>query len=327
MSANADLQTLVKRRVKALESHLPGAIAGDTRALHRARVASRRLREVLPLVTAPGAKGRRRVRRLTSWLGRVREMDVALALLGSRELEAAVSSSALAELRQHLHVTRERRREKLLRQLARFDRDKLSRRLARLFDEIPPAAEQAWRRVLAGRLARRAADLRGAVDQAGAIYVTSRLHGVRIAAKKLRYALEIAAETGISEAATIAAVVRRTQVTLGNLQDRHVLSRHVRAAADAADEPTRLALTTLESSLEASCRELHAQFLSQRESLAAALVAVRQQVVPALARQSARERRPLKSKAATTGTVTDGRSYRAVPDSTRARRVTRRRLA
>ena len=51
----------------------------DPEAVHQARVASRRLREVLPIVLAPGGRTerlRRTVRRLTRTLGPVRELDV-----------------------------------------------------------------------------------------------------------------------------------------------------------------------------------------------------------------------------------------------------------
>jgi len=323
MSSTIDLQVVLKRRVKALESHLPGAFAGDPRALHRARVASRRLREVLPLMSTAGLKTKRRVRRLTAWLGRVREMDVALSLLGSEQLTRGLSRSTLAEVRQGLQIAREKRREKMLRRFETLKPEKLGRMLGRLVDDASHEDGNAWRRALAARLATRTNALRRAVDQAGAIYVAERLHGVRIAAKKLRYALEIAAELGQADAARPAAIIRRTQVTLGNLQDRHMLLRQVHSTADGTDTAARQGLAALESELEASCRELHAQFLSQRGPLAAALVAVRQQVVPGLA-HSAQRRTALK---ATTATITHGRSHRALSDSTRPRRATRRRLA
>ena len=46
----------------------------------------------------------------------------------------------------------------------------------------------------ARRRARRAAELRAAIERAGGIYLADRLHRVRVAAKKLRYALEIQRE-------------------------------------------------------------------------------------------------------------------------------------
>jgi CHAD domain-containing protein len=321
MSAAVDLPTVLKRRTRVLESHLPAALEGDPRALHRARVASRRLREVLPLAAA-GQKVGKRVRRLTVLLGRVREMDVALDLLATGEL-GGVSRLASAEARQQLQIEREKRRDKMLRRFRKLNPDKLIRALGDLSEAASGHDAERWRRTLAGRIARRATGLRRAVDAAGAIYVTERLHAVRIAAKKLRYALEIAAELGVPDAAGVAATVRRTQVTLGNLQDRTVLLRHVHAAANGADGTMREGLAALESEIEASSRDLHAQFLSQRGALATALVAVRQHVVPALA--GPKRRRP--SLKARTAAMTHGRTDRAVPHSTRPRGATRRRLA
>ena len=54
--------------------------------------------------------------------------------------------------------------------------------------------ERAWLSTLEARLARRAGRVRAAIEATGAVYVPERLHGVRIAAKKLRYAAELAAD-------------------------------------------------------------------------------------------------------------------------------------
>jgi len=310
--------TLVKRRTKALQAHLPAALEGDAHALHGARVASRRLREVLPLSTA-GHATKKRVRRLTQWLGRVREMDVALALLDVDDLTDGVPRLALAEARQHLQLAREKRRGCMLRRLQKLSPRKLDRTLAKLIEVSAEQDVAAWRRALAARLARRASALRRATEKAGAIYVAERLHGVRIAAKKLRYALEIAAELGTRDAAKLAAVVRRTQITLGNLQDRNILLRQVREASAHADDITRQGLAVLAADLEQACREIHGEFLGQREALDAALLAVRQHIVPELA-HAARRRTPLR-------TTTHGQSDRALSDSTRLRRAARRGVA
>ena len=63
--------------------HLPSAIAGDDRGVHQARVASRRLREAVPVLAAglkhsKAGKASRKIRRLTRALGTVRELDVTL---------------------------------------------------------------------------------------------------------------------------------------------------------------------------------------------------------------------------------------------------------
>jgi CHAD domain-containing protein len=293
MASQVNPAALVTRRTRVLLRQLPAALEGDAAALHRTRVASRRLRELLPLLaTAPG-KARRRVRKLTRALGRVRELDVALQLLEAEEMVGAAPRRALLAARQHLREERHARREAMLSRLQKLNLKKFERRLVGLTEAAADEDPAAWRRALATRLTRRASRLGTAITDAGAIYVPERLHAVRLAAKQLRYALEIAGEAGVGGAASLAALVRRSQMTLGALQDRTVLLREVQDAAErAADPVTRRGLLTLAAALEEAARALHARYLTQRDDLAAALAAVRQQMVPDLA---AGRRAPLKT--------------------------------
>src|ERR1044072_4587644 len=67
---------LLLRRAHDLEGHLPAAIAGDDAGVHQARVASRRLREAVPVLAADTKvrrKAERKIRRVTQALGTVRE--------------------------------------------------------------------------------------------------------------------------------------------------------------------------------------------------------------------------------------------------------------
>lgn len=299
MTSTVTLVTLLRRRTQALHAALPAAIEGDVAALHRARVASRRLREVLPLVvrdSSAAGKTPKRVRRLTRLLGRVREMDVALELL--EESGEGVPRLAMFEARQHLSNGRESRRADMLRKLHKLNLKKIDRTLEELLEAAATHDQHAWRRTLAVRLTRRAARLRAATNEAGAIYVPERLHAVRLASKKLRYALEIAAEIGVRGAARLAATVRRSQVTLGDLQDRHVLLREINDAAaaitetDESSRQRRWGLLTLAARLEQGGRELHGHFLAQRDQLSEAVAGVRQQIVPELLRP---QRQPLRA--------------------------------
>jgi CHAD domain-containing protein len=304
MTSTVSPVTCVQRRVRALRAPLTAALEGDAAALHRARVASRRLRELLPLIQrAEGGlrKVRKRVRRLTRLLGRVREMDVSLELL-ERSSEG-VSRLAVFEARRHLNAGREAHRAHMLGKLHKLGLKKIDRSLDELVEVARGVDAAAVRRALATRLTRRATSLRRSVAAAGAIYVPERLHAVRLGSKKLRYALELAAELGVRDAAKLAATVRRTQVTLGTLQDHHVLLREI-AEADNTGAPdavsdTRQGLLTLGARLEQAGRELHAHFLAQRETLKTAIDAVRQQVVPELLRaRHVPARAVLKRKAA-----------------------------
>src|SRR6187549_3643986 len=103
-------ELLIRQRLNALTRALPGAKKGDPLPLHQARVATRRLREALPLV-ASGSRGRkleRQVRRLTRALGPLRELDVALEMLDGLTSGAEAPRSAIAKLRQVVHEERQR---------------------------------------------------------------------------------------------------------------------------------------------------------------------------------------------------------------------------
>src|SRR5688572_29564842 len=100
MSRTTPTDLLIRQRLMALSRSLPGARKGDALRLHQARVATRRLREALPMV-ASGSKGRklvRDIRRLTRALGPVRELDVALQTLDELGAEGGAPSTALGKL-------------------------------------------------------------------------------------------------------------------------------------------------------------------------------------------------------------------------------------
>jgi CHAD domain-containing protein len=96
------------------------------------------------------------------------------------------------------------------------------------------------------------------------------LHRVRIAAKKLRYALELAADSGTGEAAPLVRALKRVQNTLGRLHDLQVLQHHV--AEVQAAPPLRRGgpdggLDALHRTLEEECRHLHARYLTSYSTL------------------------------------------------------------
>src|SRR5207248_1929483 len=68
---------LLHKRLERFTRSLHGVDKGEIRAIHRTRVASRRLREVLPVLELDAdvsAKLVRRLRRVTAQLGPVREL-------------------------------------------------------------------------------------------------------------------------------------------------------------------------------------------------------------------------------------------------------------
>jgi CHAD domain-containing protein len=292
---------LLARRARALKRHLRGAVEGDGTGVHQARVASRRLREAVPVLTA-GLKGsrvgkaRRKIRRLTRALGTVRELDVTLKLLDELAARETLPRLALEHVRAHVVKEREAKQDVLRKRLAHVNIDKLDRRLAAVGAALQKANPQEWRQTLASRLSKRSKTLRAAVEEAGTIYAPELLHRVRIATKKLRYAMEIAADGRIKAAAGPVRTLERTQDTLGRLHDLQVLQTHVAAvqAASSRRSPTDLGLDVIARMLEDECRHLHARYVAGIPSVLAAVESARAVVIPQLVRSHPRARRPLK---------------------------------
>ncbi len=267
---------LLQQRVTAIRRMLPGAREGDVRAIHQARVATRRLREALPLISA-GKAGRRleRVARsLTGVLGTVRELDVALQMLQELTRSNGAPASAIAALRSAISNERLILQRDAAKQIDAIDMERLERKAVQVLERravegADPVDRQA--RVLAARrrAARRAQLVEAAVDAAGAIYLPDRLHQVRIAVKKLRYALEIVRDLIRSRAEARIRFLKRMQALLGRMHDLEVLIARTRGLQAAAVHDLQLSadLDQLVRRLETEARQLHGRYLAQRRAL------------------------------------------------------------
>lgn len=284
MNALITSDRVITRRLRALADTLPAAFEAAPSGIHKARVASRRVREALPIVLAQApskkaARLRRSFRRVTRALGPVRELDVTLGLLdeGLQGDEAAIE--ALAGFRRSLEADRASRRVHMLAQLDAIDFEVLVERIEHLMDERADETEEAHTlpAAIAGtlgvRVARRVRGLRVAVENAGPLYAPEALHAVRITVKKLRYALELAHEMRDLPSRRPLTRLRAAQDLLGHLHDDEVLVGRLRSAENARpidDEPARRAVGDLIARIEVRCRERHARYVSGRDRLLAA---------------------------------------------------------
>ncbi|HJZ75067.1 MAG TPA: CHAD domain-containing protein [Vicinamibacterales bacterium] len=282
MSHSTTRSELLRRRLDQLTRALPGFEQGDVRALHRARVASRRLRELAPVLQLDHAASRklsRRLRKLTSHLGTVRELDV--LMLGIDEMHEArrVQSGALARVGVAVSKERDRARRRMFARAPIQDTWRLTRKLERVGAQLKKieasesrAATREWKWGVDARLERRAARLVTAVQDAGTVYIPERLHVVRIALKKLRYAFELASDVNAVRADADLRAFKRAQDLLGRMHDLQVLIERVRQV-QASLVPPNIAvwreLDALMVSLEDDCRRLHARYMRTREDLAA----------------------------------------------------------
>lgn len=267
-------------------------------SVHQARVTTRRLREAVP-VLATGLKGSkagkadRKIRRLTRALGTVRELDVTLLLLDELARSPHVSRTAVEDVRARVLAERDGRREVMLERLKRVNAAKLDKRLSSVGAALQESTGEPWRKALAARLLARSRRLIVAMDAAGHMYAPERLHDVRIAAKKLRYGLELAADSGVREAAVHVRTIKRAQDILGKLHDLQVLQTHV--AAVLAGPPSsrahaREALEDLARHIEDQCRHLHGRYVALVPALRELASAVRKVVIPQLAHAPRRAR-------------------------------------
>lgn len=270
---------LMRKRLELFTRTLQGVEDGDVRALHRARVASRRLRELIPVLHLDddtAAKLSKRLRKVTSRLGGVRELDVLRQLVDG--LGAQHPRPAVDLVRAAIDRDRHEARERLGADSTFEDLRRLAGRLREALDAIGddggprgtrrPAREWNW--ALDARVARRATRLRAAIDGAGTAYNPERLHDVRITLKKLRYALELAADARGLKTTTELSALRRGQDLLGNLHDLQMLIARGRGVrAETTDRVAARDLDRFVDALEADCRHLHAHYVGERDALMA----------------------------------------------------------
>ena len=266
---------LLKQRLTTLLEAMPAAQAGDMRSVHQARVATRRLREALPVLRASvdgQALGRvqRQVRRMTRALGPVRELDVALAHLDDMAARNLVSTRALARVRQTMARERLARRRDMLAAITPGKIEKLRQRLGDVSSGPQAAHSAAALAEAAQQVSKRARRLAAAIERAGGLYLADRLHAVRIAAKKLRYALEIDRELKRSHSTARVTQLKRLQDLLGRMHDYEILidrTRQVQADVAGSDRKLTLELDTLVRALESECRKDHASYMRRRASV------------------------------------------------------------
>jgi CHAD domain-containing protein len=265
--------TLFHSRLATLSGELPGVLDGRPESVHDARVATRRIRELLPLLAEHqrAADGMpRRFRRMGRALGSVRNADVNVDMLASLESRVPHAAPALVVLRQEHERVRLQVMRQLIKTFEKLDVERMVRTLARTSTHSGLAGWRLHSRITWQGALRATLDTRGracveAVRHATGVYFPNRVHRARIAIKKLRYALEIAEDTGHHRGNDALADLKRTQDVLGELHDRQALLDEF-AALDPAQQPPGSAdqLRLVAQVVAAEIRALHAAYLTQR---------------------------------------------------------------
>jgi CHAD domain-containing protein len=282
MPASATRSELLKKRVEQFMRVLKTMENGDVRALHQARVASRRMRELVPMLQLERRVGRkmgRRLRKITARLGTVRELDVLLIQIDELHVSGRRGTGGLGRVGVRVSKARDEARKQLFEELPTSEMARVARKLGRVADDLADAERtsskataRSWRWAIEARVAKRAERLSAALVEAGAVYLAERLHAVRIAVKKLRYAIELSTEAAGERSDADLRLLKRGQDLLGRLHDVQTLMDQVRQTQASLAPPSVTVwreLDTVIASLEDDCRRLHARYMRIRDSLAA----------------------------------------------------------
>jgi CHAD domain-containing protein len=255
----------------ALLDQIPAVRDADVRAIHEARVATRRMRAALPILSAcyphPNLKTvAGTLKKAGRALGRVRDLDVAVEVIAELERTSPPSAARAAEVRRAIvakQLTARRRLVKVFDDLPLDQLQSLAADLARSHRTGSMGGRPECDGAIRDALREQAAALRQAIAHGSGVYFPKRAHAVRIDAKKLRYVLEMTkdpqavAHNGVT-------VLRKAQDVLGKLHDRDVLrKRFARLADDEEDSSLAAALVAI----DAECQELFATYLSRRPAL------------------------------------------------------------
>lgn len=248
-SARDAIAATISSSVRQLLLSIPVAVVGvDPEGVHKARVATRRLRSDLrtfdALLDADWASALRSdLVGLAGALGAVRDADVMAARLGGLlgrhpEIDRAAATRAL-------DVLDAQRAEARMRLLDRLDGEETRDLIARLIEAgddprtLPAAAGPVS--LLLPPVRRRWRRLRRAVDGLSDPPAIEELHSVRILAKRLRYAAEAVIPAYGKKARKCAMAAARLQDVLGELNDAAVTHAWLEAASADLDGPAAFA--------------------------------------------------------------------------------------
>jgi CHAD domain-containing protein len=237
----------LRKQAKQLAAQLQGVRnAQEAECIHQARVASRRLRTALRMFgdcfkAKQLKRWRKQIRRVTARLGDARDKDVQIEFLCGvlHALDQKACYPGIARLLASLEQQRERLQPKVIKAAGRLEaggvlkqmraaaKQVLSEAQAQGVDLQSPLALGVTRRHILdnlGRLLPYQASLADPEDR-------QRHHAMRIAAKRLRYTLEISAPVYAGQLDGAVDAIKRVQTLLGEVHDCDVWDEQLQAFA------------------------------------------------------------------------------------------------
>jgi CHAD domain-containing protein len=274
MAPDALTQALA-RHLTQCSRELARARRGVVRGVHQARVASRRLREGLGALDAALPTDTRRralrvLRTLSQALGVVRECDVTLDLITTEAERFAWSAPTVAHIRAAVAAERRRHHRQLLHTVAETEWPAVFSQVRKRVRRLSATQVRSHAGASAkGRRAKRARALSKALSAVGAVYVPDHLHALRIAAKKLRYALEWEQQIGGKAWVRERRLLEAAQEELGDWHDRLILQERIHRLRRSGDHHRGMIadFKHMAAELERECRARHAAILARIPAL------------------------------------------------------------
>jgi CHAD domain-containing protein len=228
------------RQLDILLSRDPGVrLGGESEDVHQMRVAARRMRAVLraarPLLKREWEEP---LRTRLGWLGRqlsaARDLDVQIAhFKGQYDSVKPQDRPALDRFIDYLQGERAKVQRQLVRQLRRRRYVGLINRLTPAVREPMIVSDDITLPDLAGKAFRK---LQQAVKPLDVSASNAQWHGVRIRAKRARYAAELSERYSGHAATQYLDQMKRVQELLGDIQDAVMAERHLRRFASKREE-------------------------------------------------------------------------------------------
>jgi len=277
--------------VKRVFRELPGAVAGQEEPVHQVRVAGRRLRVALPLLTRKEgnrqvARALRVLRKLTRAVGKGRDMDVILGLFEDRLATLKSVSAEQRALLSRLRAARGRSRTQVAEDILDLDIDGLRRDLRRLLRRGAADSPTVLARVRALSEEEGAELLRG-FSQVGDRYRPEALHALRRRVRRLRYAAEVE-DVVRGEESRAPVLWKRLQDGIGVIHDHHILAGWL-------DEQARLAEARNNALLVRAARRERRSFIGLGRLLHRALLETKPADLALRALQAMARGRPITS--------------------------------
>ena len=235
----------LRQQAKQLATELVGVRDTiDVEYVHQARVASRRLRAALRLFgdSLPAKmvkRWRKAIRRITTGLGTARDCDVHIEELTEQlvGLKKRAASRAVARLLVDLERAREVCQPIVLREIDRIERSGVLEEILHMTKETLVEVDKVYKGKIkrgrphnvvytsvvfdrvGGRIREELAELQSYEDSLDSYKDQKRHHQMRIAAKRLRYTMEIARPVYRGRLDKSISVVKNLQSILGDIHD------------------------------------------------------------------------------------------------------------